>query len=229
MIAEPPLFVGAVQERLICEDEAAVAVNPVGGCGAVAVFVVVFTPLPDAFTSIATSSHKSPPPLVVHLQVTEDADAGTVELDAPVIALGMLMFQLCGQVGLESVMPLYIDGESRTRLFGYFVVIDMVGLLEAVLWFVVLVGIGVVWFTPEIEYAATTTDVEPVIVTTMFPVPLGFVRYQNSASLLEKEDTALVSCTPPNVTEVTGLLFASTPTTSRRLLPVPALKLERVI
>src|SRR5207249_11055230 len=76
-----------------------------------------------------------------------------------------------------------------TTLFrSYFVVIDMVGLLEAVLWFVVLVGIGVVWFTPEIEYAATTTDVEPVIVTTMFPVPLGFVRYQNSASLLERSE-----------------------------------------
>src|SRR5207249_3731578 len=87
--------------RLICEDEAAVAVNPVGGCGAVAVFVVVFTPLPDAFTSIATSSHKSPPPLVVHLQVTEDADARTVELDAPVITLDMLMCQSCVQCHLD--------------------------------------------------------------------------------------------------------------------------------
>jgi hypothetical protein len=36
MIAEPPLFVGAVHDRLICEDEAVVAVKPVGGCGAVA-------------------------------------------------------------------------------------------------------------------------------------------------------------------------------------------------
>ena len=75
-------------------------------------------------------------------------------------------------------------------LFGFLVVIDIVGLLATVaeLWFVVLVGIGVVWSTPENEYAPTTADVAPVIVTTMFPVPLGFVRDQNSASLLENED-----------------------------------------
>ena len=35
VIAEPPLFEGAVQLRLICDDEIAVAVNPVGGDGAV--------------------------------------------------------------------------------------------------------------------------------------------------------------------------------------------------
>ena len=35
------LSVGAVQERLICEDDMAVAVNPVGGCGAVAVLTVL--------------------------------------------------------------------------------------------------------------------------------------------------------------------------------------------
>ena len=35
IIAEPPLFAGAVQDRLICEEEDAVAVNPVGGNGAV--------------------------------------------------------------------------------------------------------------------------------------------------------------------------------------------------
>jgi hypothetical protein len=67
------------------------------------------------------------------------------------------------------------------------------------------------------------------MVTTMFPVPLGFARYQNSASLLEKEDTFCVNGTPPNVIEATLLLFASTPTTSRRLVPVPALTLESVI
>ena len=121
-----------------------------------------------------------------------------------------------------------MDAESITQLFGFCVVIDMVGLLTAVLWFVVLVGIGVVWSTPEKEYAPTTAEVEPAIVTTMFPVPLGFVRYQNSASLLEKVDVFFVRCTPPNVIETTLLLFASTPTTSRRLVPVTALKLESV-
>ena len=35
VIADPPLFDGAVQDRLICEDDAAVAASPVGGCGAV--------------------------------------------------------------------------------------------------------------------------------------------------------------------------------------------------
>ena len=60
----------------------------------------------------------------------------------------------------------------------------------------------------ENEYAPTTADVAPVIVTTMFPVPLGFLRYQNSASLLEKEDTFLVSDTPPNVIDATLLLLA---------------------
>ena len=123
-----------------------------------------------------------------------------------------------------------MDAESSTQLFGFFVVMDTVGLLAvvAVLWFVMLVGIGVVWSTPEKEYAPTTADVEPAMVTTMFPVPLGFFRYQNSASLLENDGAAFVRCTPPNVTETTLLLFASTPTTSRRLVPVPALKLEIV-
>ena len=223
VIAEPPLFAGAVQLRLICDDDAAVAVSPVGDPGAVAVLPVI-----EDFTSIATSSQKSPP-LAVQLQVTEPAVVCTVELDAPVTALGMLTSQLCVQVGLESVTPPYIEGESKTQLFVYFVVIDTVGLLEAVLWFVILVGIGVVWSTPEKEYAPTITDVEPAIVTIMFPVPAGFVIYQNSASLLAKEDVAIVSCTPPNVTEATLLLFASTPTTSKRLLPVPTLKLESVI
>ena len=34
VIAEPPLFDGALQLRLICDDEAVVAASPVGGCGA---------------------------------------------------------------------------------------------------------------------------------------------------------------------------------------------------
>ena len=36
VIAEPPLSVGAVQLRLICEEDAAVAARPVGGDGATA-------------------------------------------------------------------------------------------------------------------------------------------------------------------------------------------------
>ena len=41
VIAEPPLFDGAVQERLTCDEETVVAVRPVGGCGAVAVVPLV--------------------------------------------------------------------------------------------------------------------------------------------------------------------------------------------
>ena len=41
VIAEPPLFDGAVQLRWICDKEVVVAVSPVGGCGAVAVLDVV--------------------------------------------------------------------------------------------------------------------------------------------------------------------------------------------
>ena len=35
VIAEPPLFVGAVQARLICDDEAVLAVRPDGESGTV--------------------------------------------------------------------------------------------------------------------------------------------------------------------------------------------------
>jgi len=139
VIAEPPLLDGAVHDRLICDEDTVLAVRPVGGCGAVG------DVLPDDFSSIAASSQRSPPPLAVQLQVTSPADALTVELDAPVIAFGTLMSHCCVQVGLESVLPPYMDGESSTKLFGFCVVIDMVGLLPvALLWFVVLVGIGVV-------------------------------------------------------------------------------------
>ena len=40
-MAEPPSFDGAVQERLICDDDTVVAVRPVGGCGAVVALDVV--------------------------------------------------------------------------------------------------------------------------------------------------------------------------------------------
>ena len=33
VIGEPPLFAGAVHDRLICDGDTAVAVRPVGGCG----------------------------------------------------------------------------------------------------------------------------------------------------------------------------------------------------
>src|SRR6266550_4300822 len=106
---------------------------------------------------------------------------------------------------------------------------DIVGLLATVLWFEAAVGTGFAWSTPEKAYAPTTTDVAPLVVTTMFAVPIGFVRYQKSASLLKKECAFCVRGTPPKVIETTRLLFASTPTTSSRLLPVPALKLGSVI
>ena len=128
VIEEPPLFDGAVQERLICDEEKVVAVRPVGALGAVAV-----VPVADAFTSIAASSQRSPLPLAVHLQMTWLGDAGVVELDAPVIALGMLISHCCVHVGEPSVTSPCIDGRSSTQLFGYFVVMDIVGLLEAVL------------------------------------------------------------------------------------------------
>jgi len=35
VMAEPPLSDGAIQDRLICDADAAVAVRPVGGCGAI--------------------------------------------------------------------------------------------------------------------------------------------------------------------------------------------------
>jgi hypothetical protein len=37
VIADPPLFVGAIHERLTCDDETVVAVRPVGGDGALIV------------------------------------------------------------------------------------------------------------------------------------------------------------------------------------------------
>jgi hypothetical protein len=37
VIAEPPLLDGAVQERLICDDDTVLAANPVGDCGIVVV------------------------------------------------------------------------------------------------------------------------------------------------------------------------------------------------
>ncbi len=97
---------------------------------------------PDAFTSIAASSQRSPVPLEVQPQVTKPAVALTVELDAPVIAPGTLTFHCCVQVGVESVLPPQIAGESKTQLFGNCVVIDIMGLPAAVLWVAALVGIG---------------------------------------------------------------------------------------
>ena len=69
VMAEPPLFDGAIQDKLICDDEVAVAVRPVGEPGTVAV------PVPDGFTSIAASSQESPPAFAVQLQVTDPAEA----------------------------------------------------------------------------------------------------------------------------------------------------------
>ena len=100
VIAEPPLLDGAVQERLICDDEDAVAVSPVGEFGAVGE-----VPVLDAFTSIAASSQRSPLPLAVQPHVTGPADDFTDELDAPVIAPAMLVFHCCVQVGDPRVTP----------------------------------------------------------------------------------------------------------------------------
>jgi len=40
VIGEPPLFSGATQEILICEEETYTVASPVGGSGAVAALVV---------------------------------------------------------------------------------------------------------------------------------------------------------------------------------------------
>ena len=95
----------------------------------------------DPFISTAASSHESPL-LAVQPQVTVPGDGAIFELDAPVIALGMWMFQLCEQLGDPSVTPPHIDGESRTQLFGNAVAMAMVGLPATVLWFETAVGIG---------------------------------------------------------------------------------------
>jgi hypothetical protein len=43
VIGEPPLFEGALHERLICDEEAVAAASPVGGCGVLpAVAVALF-------------------------------------------------------------------------------------------------------------------------------------------------------------------------------------------
>ena len=40
VIVDPPVFSGALHDRLICDDETVVAVTPVGGCGIVIAVVV---------------------------------------------------------------------------------------------------------------------------------------------------------------------------------------------
>src|SRR5438876_3263662 len=174
------------------------------------------------------SSQRSPPPLAVQLQVTWPGVDVIFELEAPLIRFGKLTSHCCVHDGEPSVTPPQMDGRSRTQLFRYCVAMEIAGLPAPVAEVAAVVGIGFAWSTPEKEYAPTTTDVGPTMVTTMSAVPTGFSRYQNSASLLWNEDATLVNATPPNVTEATLLLFASTPTTSRRLSPVPALKLGRV-
>ena len=99
VIVVPPLFAGAVQDKLICDEDTVVAASPVGGED-----IVVVPPEEYAFTSTAMSSHISPL-LAVHLQVTEPAVVCTAELDAPVIALGMCVFHCGVQVGEPSVTP----------------------------------------------------------------------------------------------------------------------------
>ena len=100
------------------------------------------------------------------------------------IVLGTLIFHCGVQVGEARVEPPKMDGRSTTQSFAYFDVIVIEGLLGDTLCFSTLVTIGLVWFTPEKEYAPITALVEPDMVMVMFPVPLGFFRYQNSASLL---------------------------------------------
>lgn len=94
VMTAPPLLDGAVQDRLICDEDVDVAPSPVGDPG-----TVVVVPVPDAFTSIAASSQSSPLPLAVQLHVAGPADVFTDELDAPVIAPAMLVSHCCVHVG----------------------------------------------------------------------------------------------------------------------------------
>ena len=104
----------------------------------------------DGFISTATSSHESLP-LAVQEQVTEPGEGVALELEAPVIADARLVSHCCVQVGLESVFPPYIAGESSTQEFGYWVVRVTVGVAELLLEFVAVVGIGFVRFTSKKE------------------------------------------------------------------------------
>ena len=85
VIAEPPLDDGAVHDSVTCELPD-VAVNPAGDPGTVDTVSV--------FISIAASSQKSAG-LAVQPHMTAPGDGTSVELDAPVIALGMLTFHCC--------------------------------------------------------------------------------------------------------------------------------------
>jgi hypothetical protein len=209
------------------DDEVEVVVVVLDVIVVVVVELVVVVEVADACISTATSSQKSPR-LAVQPSVTWPGDDAIFELEAPVMALGTLTSHCCAPAGEPSVTPPYIDGRSSTQLFEYFAAMEMDGLPAAVLCWVTAVGIGVPWSTPERAYAPITADVEPAMATTMFAVPVGFCRYHNSASLLLNEAPAFVKGTPPNVTEFTYWAFALTPTTSRRLVPAPASKLEIV-
>src|SRR5438445_11558714 len=108
---------------------------------------------------MATSSQRSPPLLAVQPQLTCPGDPAIVELVAPVIAPGMLASHCCVHEGELRVTPLYIEGMSRNQQFGYWVVIDIVGLHAAVLELVAAVGIGLVGLTPDHEYATKSATV----------------------------------------------------------------------
>jgi len=128
---------GADQLRLICDGETATAERPVGGDGTVGAGAT--------FISIATLSHKSFL-LAVQLQLTRPSDSWIVELDAPVTGNGIglpvpLMFHRSTQVLLSSMTSPWIDVESITQLFGYWVVMDVVGVFVEPL-FAAVVGIG---------------------------------------------------------------------------------------
>lgn len=221
VIGEPPLLDGAVQPSVSAVVFTAVEVGFVGAPGTV---------LPvAAWISTATSSQPFELTLLVQVHVADPGVATVLLLDAPVmVLLDTLTFHSLVHVGFESWEPPKIEGESSIQLLAYWVVMDMVGLPEAAE-FVLVVGIGLVWLTPVKAYAPTTASVVPAMVTTMFAVPLGFLRYQNSVSSFVKWTTAWVRDVVPNLTEVAPWLSDSIPTTSSKLLPVPTLKLESVM
>ena len=68
--------------------------------------------------------------LAVHPQPTCPGDAATVELEAPVIALGTVRSHCCVHEGEPKVTSPNIDGRSMTQLFAYWVTIDALGLLK---------------------------------------------------------------------------------------------------
>jgi hypothetical protein len=120
----------------------------------------------------------------VQLVVTEPAVVVVVVLPSPCIPNARIPHcAVTGgvPVGVLTLGLLSNASTPRTHEFAFAVVIDKVGELAAPVP-VFVVGIGLVWSTPDRETAPPATPLVPVVplrVTTIVLVPAtGFVRYQ---------------------------------------------------